>query len=427
MFNHTGRTLAILLALPLFFAACRADAQTYPCAGPGPGEIMVGMAPGGPGVAPQPMCQQVSQGSGGQQAAARLPDVYMSVIWHPDTPEVWVAKGFLSGDESEKRALDACADAMGEGCKVGTTWYNDATIVVVNDLVGNVFIYGAATSREAKNGADADCEKFSTECRRAKTIKNSFSREELDFPSGPIARRTFGAVARPKGKIEGKWDDSAWIATGAPGYRVAEETALSQCHKDSGFECDVRVSAGNGLIARVVDDKGHVYWWDVPSDRALDKAIKASCDKQRTCRVVDTFDVRKPGVEIIEVSKSSHPLRGFFALARPSDPEAAKKWRKRALVSGMPSVDAAADAAIAMCEKDSGSKCEAPYKDDDRGTDQFMELTRMGDDSFRSFMGMSQESAETSRYQYCVKHTDESCAAGVTVDLATKASTLLSP
>lgn len=427
MFDFTSRRLASLLALPLMFAASSIGAQTYPCAGPGPGEIMVGMAPGGPGIAPQPICQRVADGDGygGQQSSGYLPPVHMSVVWHPDTSKVWIAKGFPSTKAAEDEALDACTEALGEGCAVGQSWYNAATIVVVTDAVDNVFIGGGATSREASRKADDDCEKYSTGCHKSETITNSFRGPEVDFPSRRIQRRPFGAVARPKGKVEEKWDDTAWLATGKDGVKAAERAALSRCQLDTGVECFIRASAGNGLIARVVDDQGHVYWWNVPTARALSKAIDASCDKGRICRVVDTFDVRVPGDTTLQVSTSEHPLRGFFSLARPSDTEAAKAWRKRAFVSGMPTADAADQAAIAMCEKESGQKCDTGIKRGDRGTDQFMDLARMTDGTVRVFLGMSPEDARKDRDAYCTEH-HEPCGEGLSVDLATKASTLLS-
>ena len=36
----------------------------YPCNGPGPGEVLIGVDPGGNGVAPTPLCEYVGEGGG---------------------------------------------------------------------------------------------------------------------------------------------------------------------------------------------------------------------------------------------------------------------------------------------------------------------------------------------------------------------------
>lgn len=419
MFNSTGRMLALLLAAPLVFVSLPTHAQ-YACSGPGPGEIMIGMTPGGNGIAPTPLCAPAPQGDGGyQQAPATLPNVYMTVVGHPDTNRLWISRGFASQDAAEKVALNACTQALGEGCSVGSTWFNDARIVAVQDVAGNLYVKGAATSWRASGDADDDCEKFSSGCHKVETIKNSFNGEEVDFPKGPFERRRFGALARPKGKAPEKWDDSAWLVTGQDGYKAAEDTALAQCRKDTGMDCELRVSAGNGYIARMVNQKGQIYWWNAPSLEMLDKGVRNNCPKGEACRIVDTFDVRPASMSTIEVSVSKAPLRGFMSLARPDDDEAAKAWSKRAFVAGQPSLAAAQAAAVAMCEKDSGAKCVATPKDGDNGVDQFLVLMRATDGTLKSFWGTSADDARRSRDRWCTEQKQQ-CSDGMAVDLAKK-------
>lgn len=423
MFTTIGRTLACLLVASLALASFRTHAQAYPCNGPGPGEVMVGMAPGGNGVASQPMCAQVNDGSQGgyqqQQAPAPRPNVYMTVVGHTDTDRLWVARGFSSQDLVEKFALDACNQVMGANCGVGASWSNDATIVVVQDVAGNYTVKGGASGWSASSDAMGECKKYSSGCHEVGRYKNSFNGEEVDFPKGPIERRRFGAVARTKDKAPDKWDDIAWLVTGVPGFRAAEAAAIEKCHNDTGMECTARVSAGEGYIVRMVNQKGQVVWWEAPSLEMIDKVVPFKCAKGETCRVVDTFDVRPAGSTTFEVSVSKAPMRGFMSLARPVDDQAEKAWNRRALVTSQPSVAAAQAAAIALCEKESGAKCAVTPKDGDNGIDQFVLLLRTPTGEPKGFWGTGIENVKSQRDTWCAQQKVQ-CPDGVTYDLAKK-------
>ena len=62
----------LAIALAWFLWPALASAQTYPCAGPGPGERMVGMTQGGLGVAASPLCmREDSEGPPSQKSGAK--------------------------------------------------------------------------------------------------------------------------------------------------------------------------------------------------------------------------------------------------------------------------------------------------------------------------------------------------------------------
>lgn len=411
--------LAVVLAVPLAFAASRVHAQAYPCNGPGPGEIMVGMAPGSNGVAPTPLCAPAPGSAGPTAPAERMPDIYMSVITHPDTRQYWFASGYGSAEWAEKEALEKCAKAMGEGCEVNDTWSNNATIVVVEDVAGNMFAKGEARSSIISSASLKECKKYSSGCREVETLRNATGGGMVVASRSEPGRRPWGAIARPKTKAPEPLDDTAWLATGEDGFKAAENAAVHACEQATKLECQVRVSAGNGYIARMVNGKGGVEWFNAPALDMLDKGMRNTCRDGETCRVVDTFDVRKKGLSTIEISVSKSPLRGFFSMARPVDDQLAKSWNKRAIITGQASVEAAQNAAVALCEKDSGGKCEAFPKEGDRGIDQFVTLARASSGDVKMFLGNSADDARGNLTQWCQEQHLQ-CPAGATVDLAKK-------
>lgn len=421
--------LLALFGLGLLCAMGPVHAQAHYCSGSGSGERVVGMSQGGSGVAAMPLCQGVDQ-SGAQQGQSqgympqmKLPDTYMTVVIHPDTSEFWATTGYGSDERARQDALQACTQTMGEGCQVAAAWTNFSQIAVIADAAGNLFVEGAHTGGNAEKNARKTCEKFSSGCRTAAVVDNQVIPHQT-FPSGPLQRRPFAAIARPKGTPPEKWDDTAWLSSGQIGFKAAEDAVLSQCRHDSGMECELRVSVGNGKIARVADDTGHILWLNVSNPDALAKQVRTNCPKGRECRVIDTFDAHTPRTATLEVSKSDAPVRGFFSLARPADTAAEKAWGRRALATGRDSRDAAQQAAVALCESESKTHCEAVPKGGDRGTDQFFVLARDAAGGAMIFFGMSDDDARSAKDKGCAKE-NLTCSKGVTVDLAKPATTIL--
>lgn len=421
--------LAGLLGLGCLFAAGAAHAQAYYCNGAGPGEAVVGMSQGGNGIASMPLCQRVDNGNAqqapqGYMPQVPLPDTFMAVIIHPDTSRFWTTAGYGSNEAATQDALRACTQTMGEGCEVAAAWSNFSQIAVVEDAAGNLFVEGATSrSGKAEKNAHKTCEKYSTGCRTLAVVDNEVIPKQA-FPAGPLPRRPFAAIARPKGTPPAKWDDTAWLSSGQSGFKATEDAVLSQCRHDTGMDCELRVSVGNGKIARIADDAGHLQWLNISNPDALAKQVRASCPKDHECRIIDTFDAHTTRTATFEISKSDAPARGFFSLARPIDEAVEKTWSRRALATGRDSREAAQKAAVELCQAESKSPCEAVPKDGDRGTDQFFVLLRNGAGAARIFFGMSADDAQHAKEQSCAKE-NMNCPKGLTVDLAKPATTLL--
>lgn len=428
--KRAPRVVLVLAGLlGLLSVAGSVHAQAYYCAGAGPGEVIVGMQQGGNGIASMPLCQRVDNGNSqqapqGYMPQMKLPDTYMAVIIHPDTSKFWATTGYGSNEAATQVALQACTQTMGEGCEVASAWSNFAQIAVIEDAAGNLYVEGEHTGRgRAEKNAQKTCEKYSSGCHTSAVVDNSVIPKQA-FPTGPLQRRPFAAIARPKGTPPEKWDDTAWLSSGQSGFKAAEDMALSQCRRDTGMECELRVSVGNGQIIRVADDTGRLLWLNVSNPEALAKQVRANCPKGRECRVIDTFDAHAQRTATIEVSRSDAPVRGFFSLARPADQAAEKAWGRRALATGRSSREAAQQAAVALCESESKTRCEAVPKGGDRGTDQFFVLTRDTAGEALIFFGMSADGAQDARDKGCAKDS-LTCSKGVTVDLAKPATTTL--
>nr|WP_199042917.1 DUF4189 domain-containing protein [Dyella sp. ASV24] len=417
----------MLFVLVLGWSVFPAHAQVHPCNGSGPGEVMVGEQPGGNGIAPIPLCQYVDNGSYQQAppAPVRLPDVYMAVVTHPDTNLVWSATGYANEKQAEQVAMDACAKAMGEGCGVAAGWSNQAVIIVVADVAGNLFVNGDGDARKAQKLAMGDCEKYSTGCQLMKVVVNGMAGGANYFPATFPGRRLFASVARPKGTPPEKWDDKAWLATGQGGYKAAEDAVLTQCAHDTGMECEIRVTVGNGLIARSLDDQGHIYWLNASAPAIVERIVRSSCPKERECRLVDTFDARTPRTAVIDVSGSEAPARGFYSLARPVDDAAEKAWGKRAIVTGRTTRAEAQAQAVELCEAESKMHCEATPKEGDSGISQMMLLVRDSTGKPSVFFGSSKDDVKNQKEKYCAKN-NVSCPGGEVVDLAKPAKTTVS-
>lgn len=85
--RRVGHMLLIALAWCLWPVST--TAQHYPCNGPAPGERLVGMAPGGPGVAPTPLCAR-DDSSGAPAQPSAPTEHHAAIAWHVDAADVWV-------------------------------------------------------------------------------------------------------------------------------------------------------------------------------------------------------------------------------------------------------------------------------------------------------------------------------------------------
>ena len=125
------RALLIFVSL-ICSGSAMAQAQTpHVCgAGPGSGEVMAGVQPGGNGMAPTPLCYWASQ-SGGQQQGPSMPTGYWEKTWGAvATSEsggaLGTAVGLSDKAQAEQVAMQDCKAKGGGGCMIGLSYHISA-------------------------------------------------------------------------------------------------------------------------------------------------------------------------------------------------------------------------------------------------------------------------------------------------------------
>jgi len=172
------------------------------------------MAPGGPGVAPTPLCERVDSG-GAPAQPPRSSNSYAAIAWHVDAADVWVDGNYVGANNvGEQGAIDACNKVMGGGCTSAGTWWN-SSIVIIRDRSGYFYKGWAGEGGAERDQVMADCSsKQLLPCEVFATIRASTNRR---FP-GPAVRKSFAASAWV---VEGPTTDimpgsMSRVATAAP-------------------------------------------------------------------------------------------------------------------------------------------------------------------------------------------------------------------
>jgi len=301
--RRIGQMLAIALAWCLWPSA--AQAQHYPCNGPGPGERLIGMAPGGPGVAPTPLC--VRDDSGGAPAQPAAPsNSYAAIAWHPDAADVWADGNYVGANNiSEDAALAACNKAMGGGCSSTGQWWN-SSMAIIRDKAGYFYKAWAGEGGAERKQVLADCSaKQLLPCEVFATIKSSTNRRS----PGASARKFFAASAWVVGGAADGYNAKLYVASG---YRSADDAtaaAIKACSDATSRPCESNTLTGNGFIQAYrlngADDSATAE----NSAKRAKEAAQANCKKRKsaTCELQALFDSRKPGLFVHDFAKAGAP------------------------------------------------------------------------------------------------------------------------
>ena len=240
--------LARVAAAVLFLLAVAQPAHAaYPCPnGPGPGEIQVGMADGGHGIATLPMCNRVGGADdapgdlGAPGGAVMVPRgatyTYGSIAWHADAGDVWMVGNSGAASSAEREALAACNRAMGGGCTAIGTWHNSA-MKILRDRHGGLI--------------------------------------------------------------------SAWDGDG--GEHSAR--ALAACTAATKRRCAILARVGNGVIQpyRLGDDNEQSATVETSAKRAA-QAAQVNCERQRQrCDLQRSYDSRIPGAFVHDFNAATAP------------------------------------------------------------------------------------------------------------------------
>ncbi|WP_168454161.1 DUF4189 domain-containing protein [Sphingopyxis microcysteis] len=296
--------LARIAAAVLFLLALAQPARAaYPCPnGPGPGEVQVGMADGGHGIATLPLCNRVGS-TGDAPGDLGAPDgsvmvprgatyTYGSIAWHADAADVWMVGNSGAASIAEGEALAACNRAMGGGCTSIGTWHNSA-MTILRDRYGGLIsawdgeqgVHSAATLAACSAKQLLPCEILGT------------------FPAGRRRHAPAPAAVR-KSYAAGAWvdgtdgfDSRLYIASGQADAAAAGRRALAACAAATKRRCAILAQVGNGVIQpyRLGDDNEQSATVETSARRAA-QAAQVNCERHRQrCELQRSYDSRVAG------------------------------------------------------------------------------------------------------------------------------------
>jgi hypothetical protein len=150
--------VALLLGFALLGLVPTAALAYYPCNGPGPGEVLIGVDNSN-GVQ-TPLCEYVGEdGGGGGDPGGYWVDSYGALAWATDPAGYATysySYGAASQAEAEARALSECQSAGFRDCRPATFVVN-GSIAIVIDNAGTLHAEWGATDGDAKKTATRLC------------------------------------------------------------------------------------------------------------------------------------------------------------------------------------------------------------------------------------------------------------------------------
>jgi len=292
-----GKTLLIVLVWGLSLAS--AEAQHYPCNGPGPGERLVGMAPNGPGVAPTPLCARDDSGGAPEQPEAPSDGSFAAIAWHVDAADVWVDGNYSGANNlAEQGALDACNRVMGGGCTSAGTWGN-SSMAIIRDKEGYFYSAWLGENGAERDRVMAECSaKQLLPCEVFATIRASTNQR---FPGAKV-RKYFAASAWVVG-TDG-YDAKLYIASGYRSADAANAAAVGACSDATALPCETNAFVGNGFIQTYRMNGSDDGATTETSARRAKQAAQTNCKKHgASCELQALFDSRKPGLFVHDFNR----------------------------------------------------------------------------------------------------------------------------
>ncbi len=283
--------------------------------------------------------QQGDEGSEPEQEVrpvlAPMVSSYMAAAHHIDTSAVWITNAHWSAKAANKRVMDACAAAMGNGCVLGATIYDVGHVAVVRDAMGLTWVKGAEINMKlpwnqqdntvAPKQALLDCLKSSFGCeltdKRGGGILRSSHDPNADhskdfFPENAVKRHNWIMVARPTKAAPVAWQGKSWLNGGKQDSVAARKALLDRCQQDSGVSCSITAYAANGVLVHFVNGKGQSGWTSAVTSSTIKGGNKKAPVTDRIsvaarverlclpsvkpCRVIATYDAATPRMQIVE-------------------------------------------------------------------------------------------------------------------------------
>lgn len=231
-----------------------------------------------------------------------LADLFMAVVGHADTPQLWVSSGYLSIQDAERSAMDACKGAMDlpNNCTVLARAHNSQYIGTVRNGRGVPYVSSGNSIENASTAAMRACQKDSDSCQEGAMLYNTLAQTDR-FPSVPIKEYLAVTVAwpAPGSKIKSSENKKTWLVSGRP---VSEnvEASLSRCSKESGTTCVVGRHSGGGMLGRLHANDGYDYWVDAWDRAWLERNVDKLCPEGKQCKLIEVFDSSQITDQIVQ-------------------------------------------------------------------------------------------------------------------------------
>lgn len=150
-----------LLPLALVWLIPTEALAYYPCNGPGPGEVLIGVDPGGNGIAPTPLCEYVGEegGGGGAAPGGYWVDQYATLVWATDQNGGPTYSWYINGTsqaEADNGAMAQCQASGFADCRIATGVVNGAIAITV-DSMGYLHADWGEDARKAKRKSLKTC------------------------------------------------------------------------------------------------------------------------------------------------------------------------------------------------------------------------------------------------------------------------------
>lgn len=277
-------------ALALWLASSTpAAAQAHACPSPGANEQVVGMTPSGP------LCVYIdNMAPAAPSAPPRVTNRYASIAWHPDVDQVWVFGNYDAPNGAAPRAMAACQQAMGDGCRSLGEWRN-AWVAIARDWSGYLHSGDGANAAAARQSVLNSCR--GDQPLPCEIIGSYGAGERLRRPDFAVARKLYGAGAWVEDR-QAPAGMRAWIATGHASADDATGAAVAACQRaNPGSTCAFWAVSGNGLIQTFTGD-GNPHALPERNAKRAAEAMKARCAArgERRCVPQAAYDSRKSGL-----------------------------------------------------------------------------------------------------------------------------------
>ena len=216
----------------------------------------------------------------------------MSIAWHGDSDDVWVAWNYGTKEKTEAAAVQECSAAIGQPCQIART-LSSGVATVQRQQNGIPLLSEGPDVAAALSSSRDQCGKTGTVC----ALSNVFV--VYDGNPGPHLyrpidvsrlRKKYGAVvvaaSAPKNR-------RIHVASGRSDAQTAINDALANCKGEGGVDCKMIPWGGNIKILVAISSRGDVFADGGDYPEQLRANLNAYCAEQAiTCTVQTLVDSR---------------------------------------------------------------------------------------------------------------------------------------